>query len=164
VTGGTLRLRDRVILVTGAGRGIGRATCLRLASEGASVICADIDEGNAAATAAAIGQAAIALRCDVTDAASAEEAIAQAVAHFGSLYGLMNNAAAPSTDATVVYLALADWEREIAVSLTGAFLMSKFAVPHMKRRRAAASCMLPRSSRAWRSPAAPPTAPPRPGW
>ena len=131
MTGGVLRLQDRVILVTGAGRGIGRATCLRLASEGARVICADIDEANAAATAAAVGKAALALRCDVTDAGSAEATVAQSVAHFGSLYGLMNNAAAPSIDATVVDLAPADWAREIAVSLTGAFLMSKFAVPHM---------------------------------
>jgi len=131
VTGGALRLQDRVILVTGAGRGIGRATCLRLASEGARVICADIDEGNAAATAAAIGTTALALRCDVTDASSAAATVARGVEHFGSLYGLINNAAAPSIDGTVVDLAPADWAREITVSLTGAFLMSKFAVPHM---------------------------------
>ena len=56
--------------------------------------------------------------CDVTDAGSAEAAVAGGIAQFGSLYGLMNNAAAPSTDATVVDLPLADWEREITVSLT----------------------------------------------
>ncbi|HTO81780.1 MAG TPA: SDR family oxidoreductase [Methylomirabilota bacterium] len=126
-----LRLQGRVILVTGAGRGIGRATCMRLASEGAKVICADLDVGNAAETAAAIGEVGLSLRCDVTDPRSAEATVAEGVAHFGSLWGLMNNAAAPSIDATVVDLALADWQREIAVSLTGAFLMSKFAVPHM---------------------------------
>jgi NAD(P)-dependent dehydrogenase (short-subunit alcohol dehydrogenase family) len=131
VTAEVPRLQGRVILVTGSGRGIGRAACLRLASEGAKVICADVDGESAAATAAAIGGAAMSARCDVTDAASAEAAVAGGIAHFGSLYGLMNNAAAPSTDATVVDLALADWEQEIAVSLTGAFLMSKFALPHM---------------------------------
>ena len=131
MTGATARLQGRVILVTGAGRGIGRAACLRLASEGAKVICADIDGDSAAATAAALGGAVTSVCCDVTDAASAAAAVAAGVAHFGSLYGLMNNAAAPSTDATVVDLALADWQREIAVSLTGAFLMSKFALPHM---------------------------------
>jgi len=131
VTGETLRLQGRVILVTGAGRGIGRATCLRLASEGARVICADVDGQSAAATATAIGAAAMSVRCDVTDAGSAEAAVAGGIVQFGSLYGLMNNALAPSTDATVVDLPLADWEREIAVSLTGAFLMSKFSLPHM---------------------------------
>ena len=99
MTGGAGRLQDRVILVSGAGRGIGRATCLRLASEGARLICADIDAEGAATTAALIGGTAISLRCDVTDATSAQAAIAEGVAKFGSLYGLMNNAAAPSTDA-----------------------------------------------------------------
>jgi NAD(P)-dependent dehydrogenase (short-subunit alcohol dehydrogenase family) len=131
VSTGAPRLQGRVILVTGAGRGIGKATCLRLASEGAHVICADIDAKGAAATADEIGKSAMSIHCDVTDARSTEATVAAGVAHFGSLYGLMNNAAAPSTGATVVDLALADWEREIAVSLTGAFLMSKFAVPHM---------------------------------
>ena len=136
MTGGAGRLQDRVILVSGAGRGIGRATCLRLASEGARLICADIDAEGAATTAALIGGTAISLRCDVTDATSAQAAIAEGVAKFGSLYGLINNAAAPSIDATVVDLARSDWDREIAVSLTGAFLMSKFAVPHMASAKA----------------------------
>jgi NAD(P)-dependent dehydrogenase (short-subunit alcohol dehydrogenase family) len=131
VTAPALRLQGRVILVTGAARGIGRATCRRLASEGAKVICADLDANSAAATADAIGDAAMPVQCDVTDERSARAAIAAGLARFGSLYGLMNSAAAPSTDATVVDLSLADWQGEISVSLTGAFLMSKFAIPHM---------------------------------
>ena len=127
----TPRLQNRVILVTGAARGIGRATCLRLASEGAKVICADIDAKGVATTASAIGDAAIFVQCDVTDERSARAVVAAGLARFGSFYGLINNAAAPSTDATVVDLALTDWQREIAVSLTGAFLMSKHAIPHM---------------------------------
>jgi NAD(P)-dependent dehydrogenase (short-subunit alcohol dehydrogenase family) len=131
VTGPALRLHNRVILVTGAARGIGRATCQRLASEGAKVVCADLDAKGAAVTADAIGDVAMFVECDVTDERSAQAAVAAAITRFGSLYGLMNNAAAPSTDATVIDLALADWQREISVSLTGAFLMSKFAIPHM---------------------------------
>lgn len=123
------RLRGRVILVTGAGKGIGRAICLRLAEEGARVACADIAGEEAAATAAQIGETALGLTCDVTDTTSARDTVARTVAAFGSLYGLVNNAAAPSTGASVVELDEADWQREIAVSLTGAFLMSKFAVP-----------------------------------
>jgi NAD(P)-dependent dehydrogenase (short-subunit alcohol dehydrogenase family) len=125
------RLKDRVILITGAAHGIGRATTLRLVSEGAQVICADLNEAGANATAALAGSAAIAVHCDVTDPNSAQAAVEAGVRAFGGLWGLINNAAAPSHDGTVVTLALEDWNREIAVGLTGAFLMSKFAVPHM---------------------------------
>jgi NAD(P)-dependent dehydrogenase (short-subunit alcohol dehydrogenase family) len=125
------RLTGRVILITGAAHGIGRAMALRLVEEGAEVICADINLEGATATAALAGDAATAVHCDVTNPESAAAAVRAGVAHFGSLFGLINNAAAPSHDGTVVDLALEHWDREIAVSLTGAFLMSKYAVPHM---------------------------------
>ncbi len=123
------RLADRVILVTGAARGIGRATCVRLAAEGAKVAAADIEPAGAEATARAAGHGAIALACDVTDEESAKRVVAACFGAFGKLHGLINNAAARSIGATVVELSLGDWDREIAVSLTGAFLMSKHAVP-----------------------------------
>jgi NAD(P)-dependent dehydrogenase (short-subunit alcohol dehydrogenase family) len=123
------RLAGRVILVTGAARGIGRAICLRLAAEGAKIAAADIEPARAEATANATGHGAIALACDVTDEASAKQAVARSLAAFGRLDGLINNAAAPSVGATVAELSLDDWNREISVSLTGAFLMSKYAVP-----------------------------------
>jgi NAD(P)-dependent dehydrogenase (short-subunit alcohol dehydrogenase family) len=125
------RLEGRVILVTGAAHGIGRAITLRLVSEGAQVICADLNADGAKATAALAGKAAIGLGCDVTDPASAQAAVEAGMRTFGGLWGLINNAAAPSHDGTVVTLALEDWNREIQVGLTGAFLMSKYAVPHM---------------------------------
>ncbi|HVM85001.1 MAG TPA: SDR family oxidoreductase [Candidatus Binatia bacterium] len=126
------RLDGRVILVTGAAHGIGRAITQRLVSEGAKVVCADLNAEGAKATAASAGASALAITCDVTDPASAEAAVKAAVRHFGSLYGLINNAAAPSHDGSVVDLALSDWNQEIAVGLTGAFLMSKFAIPHLR--------------------------------
>jgi NAD(P)-dependent dehydrogenase (short-subunit alcohol dehydrogenase family) len=125
------RLAGRIILITGAAHGIGRGTALRLVAEGASVICADLNAEGAKATAALAGEAAFAVTCDVTDPRSAEAAVAAGVRRFGGLHGLINNAAAPSHDGTVIELSLADWQSEIAVSLTGAFLMSKFALPHM---------------------------------
>jgi len=129
VSAPTARLEGRTVLVTGAALGIGRAICQRLASEGAQVGCADLDIEGARATAAGIGKTALAIACDVTDAGQAREAVAATLSTFGSLHGLVNNAAAPSVEGSVVDLDPADWQREIAVSLTGAFLMSKFAVP-----------------------------------
>jgi len=123
------RLAGRIILVSGAAKGIGRAICLRLAGEGARVACADLDATGAAKTAQEIGSAAIDIACDVTDAGSARNAVEQTVRAFGAMHGLINNAAASSVSGTVVELDRSDWDQEIAVSLTGAFLMSKFAVP-----------------------------------
>jgi NAD(P)-dependent dehydrogenase (short-subunit alcohol dehydrogenase family) len=123
------RLRGKVVLVSGAASGIGRAMVRRFSGEGAQVACADLNRSGAEDIAADAGNGAIAIACDVTDPGSASAAVAATLAAFGRLDALVNNAAAPSTDGSVVDLDLADWQREIAVSLTGAFLMSKSAVP-----------------------------------
>jgi NAD(P)-dependent dehydrogenase (short-subunit alcohol dehydrogenase family) len=123
------RLRGKVVLVSGAASGIGRAMVRRFSGEGARVACADLSHSGAEVVAAEAGGGAIAMACDVTDPASASAAVAATLAAFGRLDALVNNAAAPSTDGSVVDLALADWRREIDVTLTGAFLMSKSAVP-----------------------------------
>jgi NAD(P)-dependent dehydrogenase (short-subunit alcohol dehydrogenase family) len=74
-----------------------------------------------------------ALAVDVTNPASAEDAVAGTVAAFGRLTTLVNVAAAVTPDGTVETLALAEWNEAIAVNLTGAFLMCKYAVPAMRR-------------------------------
>jgi NAD(P)-dependent dehydrogenase (short-subunit alcohol dehydrogenase family) len=130
------RLARRVALVAGGGGEIGGAICRRFAAEGAEVAVADLDPAKSEAVARAIsdgGGRVQALAVDVTNPASAEDAVAGTVAAFGRLTTLVNVAAAVTPDGTVETLALAEWNEAIAVNLTGAFLMCKYAVPAMRR-------------------------------
>ncbi|RUU19816.1 SDR family oxidoreductase [Mesorhizobium sp. M7A.T.Ca.TU.009.01.3.2] len=123
------RLEGSAVLIAGAASGIGAAIARRCVAEGAGVICADYELEAAQALADELGAAASACGCDVTDAEQARSAVDIARQRFGRLDGLVHNAAAPSTNATVVDLDEQSWRRELDVSLTGAFLMGKFAVP-----------------------------------
>ncbi|OHV68131.1 short-chain dehydrogenase [Mesorhizobium sp. LCM 4577] len=125
----TNRLERNVILIAGAASGIGAAIARRCIAEGARVVCADYDLKPAIELAEALGPAAVACQCDVTKAESAKAAVEFARQKFGRLDGLVHNAAAPSTSATVVDLDESAWRHEVDIVLTGAFLMSKFAVP-----------------------------------
>ncbi|WP_259663999.1 SDR family NAD(P)-dependent oxidoreductase [Rhizobium bangladeshense] len=126
-----MRLAGRIVFVTGAASGIGGAIARRCVDEGASVICADQSEDAIVDLAKGLGSQALAVRCDVTDGHSMERAFETVRQRFGHLHGLVHNAAAPSLDGTVVDLSEEQWRREIDVSLTGAFLASKFALPLM---------------------------------
>ncbi len=129
----TLRFTGKAAIVTGAGSGIGRATALALASEGAAVTLADSDmaDGEDALQAAiALGARAIFVRADVAKDADAARLVDQAVTAFGGLDILINNAgiafAAPAAETSE-----ADWDRVLGVNLKGPFLCSRAAVPHM---------------------------------
>lgn len=125
------RLRDSVILIAGAASGIGAAIAQRCVAEGAKIVCADYDLEPATRLADALGPSAAACQCDVTNIGSAKSAVDFAGKKYGRLDGLVHNAAAPSTSATVVDLDESAWRHEVDVGLTGAFLMSKFAVPRI---------------------------------
>ncbi|MBI2158941.1 MAG: glucose 1-dehydrogenase [Candidatus Rokubacteria bacterium] len=130
-------LAGKIALVVGAATGIGRAIARELAGAGAAVVCADLDGAGADATAAAIeaaGGRALARRSDVTRAADAEADVAAARAAFGGLDVLVFGAATLEPTATVLELSEADWNRTLAVNLTGAFLVSRAALPALRAR------------------------------
>jgi NAD(P)-dependent dehydrogenase (short-subunit alcohol dehydrogenase family) len=122
-------------MVTGGARGIGEATARRFAAEGAAVLLADRDEEAAERTAAAIradGGRAEAVVCDVADRTTVDAAVAHAVAAFGTLDVLVNNAYSCSDH----HDDFADerdehWLRDLDVSLTGAMRCSRAALPHL---------------------------------
>jgi NAD(P)-dependent dehydrogenase (short-subunit alcohol dehydrogenase family) len=125
-----------VALVAGGGGEIGGAIARLFAAEGAAVAVADIDPRKAETVAGAIadqGGRAQALAVDVAGEASAKQATARAVEVFGKLTTLVNVAAAVTADGTVETLSLEEWNKAIAVNLTGVFLMCKFAVPELRR-------------------------------
>jgi 3-oxoacyl-[acyl-carrier protein] reductase len=133
-----MRLEDRVAIVTGGATGIGKVYALRLASEGASVAVWDIDGAGAENTAALIrdkGGRAIGLRADVTSEPEVTQAAQKTFETFNKIDILVNNAGIVRDVPRVPIeeVKLEDWDRLIAVNLTGTFLVSKAVVPYMKR-------------------------------
>lgn len=129
------QLAGRTALITGGGGEIASAIALRFAEEGAQVVVGDVQFEAAKATAASIaanGGEAEAVLLDVSDPDSCRAAVEATVARFGQLTTLVNVAAAVTPDGTVETLSLEDWNKAIAVNLTGPFLMSKYAIPRMR--------------------------------
>ena len=129
----TLPLDGRRALVTGAGTGIGRATALRLAADGARVACLDIDGGSATAVADRIvtaGGIAVACQADVRSEAEVAAAVSRAAGSLEGLDCVIANAAIQlvGEDAPVDQLDLAVWDRTLAVNLTGVFLTCKHGI------------------------------------
>ena len=125
------RLEGKRTIVTGAGSGIGRAVAIRLASEGARVALADLDTEAADGVAAEIGGETLVRATNVTDAASMEALVGQAVSEWGGLDVMVNNAGVGKA-ATVVDTTEEDYERMMDVCVRGTFLGMKYAVPAIR--------------------------------
>jgi NAD(P)-dependent dehydrogenase (short-subunit alcohol dehydrogenase family) len=128
-------LHGKVVLVTGAARGLGAAICRTLARSQAKVVAADVRSEAAEDTAAglrAAGGEAFALALDVSDNANVVQGIAAAVAHYGRLDAVVNNAGTDVT-ASLADIAVADWDNVLRTNLCGPFYVAKAALPHLQR-------------------------------
>jgi meso-butanediol dehydrogenase/(S,S)-butanediol dehydrogenase/diacetyl reductase len=126
------RMTGKVAIITGAGSGMGRATAIALAAEGASVVAADIDEaGLAAMSAEATGQLETQI-CDVRSSEQVQGLVALAEERFGALNAMLN-CAGVLRSALFEDTSDADWEFQIAVNLMGVFYGCKHAIPALKR-------------------------------
>ena len=127
------RLTGKVALITGGGTGIGRATARAMAAEGAKVVVAELNAEAGEQTAQIIAQAGgdcIAVKTDVTSEESMKAAIDRAVAHYGALHILHNNAGgSTNVDNTVVEAPIEEFWRVIRLDLFGTFLGCRFGIP-----------------------------------
>jgi 3-oxoacyl-[acyl-carrier protein] reductase len=132
-------LSGRVVVVTGAAQGIGAVTARAFAEQKANVALLDIDGAGAKKVADAIagrGGRAIAIHVDVTDEKSVERAIAGVTSELGGLDVLVNCAGGYGRLATVEDMPVEEWDRTVALNLRSVFLVSRAAIPHLKRSRA----------------------------
>jgi NAD(P)-dependent dehydrogenase (short-subunit alcohol dehydrogenase family) len=132
-----MKLKDRVAVITGAGSGIGRASALEFAREGARVVLADINAAGAQETATqitALGGRGLAIPTDVADAASVQNLVQATLQAYGEVHVVFSNAAI-QVNKTVEDTTLEEWNREMAVNVGGIFLCAKFFLPHLRRTR-----------------------------
>src|SRR3990172_5919167 len=131
-------LQGKVALITGAGRGIGRAVALAYAREGASLALCSRTKKELAATRKAVaelGAAALVQTCDVSREKDVERFVGRALEKFGRIEVLVNNAGVAHRTASLVELSPEEWDGVLATNLRGAWLVARAVVPHMVKHR-----------------------------
>lgn len=128
-----MRLKGKSAIVTGAGQGFGLGIAETFAREGARVACLDFNAELASAAAARIGAGAIALTCDVSKKDQVEAAAKAAIAAFGRVDCLVNNAGTTHRNRSMLEVDEAEFDRIFAVNVKSIFLMAHALVPHMRQ-------------------------------
>jgi NAD(P)-dependent dehydrogenase (short-subunit alcohol dehydrogenase family) len=131
-----MRLANKVAIITGAGSGMGKTAALLFAAEGAKIAAADITEGPVKETVAEITKAggeALAIRADVSKAADVKHMVDEAIAKFGKVDIIYNNAGIEGESAFLSNMTEEAFDRVIAINLRGVFLGMKYVLPHMMK-------------------------------
>jgi 3-oxoacyl-[acyl-carrier protein] reductase len=127
-------LSGKVVLITGAGSGLGRESAIELAGEGSRIAVVDVNAEGSAETVASIvaaGGEAFAVHGDVADSASVQKAVAEVLAHFGTIDILVNNAGVVGELKPVHEVSEESWDFVMGVDMKGVFLCSKYVIPTM---------------------------------
>jgi NAD(P)-dependent dehydrogenase (short-subunit alcohol dehydrogenase family) len=133
-----MMLSDRVAIITGGGRGIGRGIALKFAEEGCSVVIADILADAAEKTVRDVeakGTRALFVRCDVSQNSDVQAMVKQAIDKFGKIDILVNNAGTGAAPKPIADVSESEWDRTLSINLKGVFLCCKAVIPHMKEKK-----------------------------
>lgn len=135
-----MRFEDKVVLVTGASRGIGRATALAFAKEGAKVIVnfnkAEKEANDVVKEISKLGSDSMAIKCDVSKEDEVKKMFSETIKRFGKIDVLVNNAGIVY-DVPLFEKTVEQWNKTLRVNLIGTFLCSKYAAPYLKKQKAA---------------------------
>ncbi|WP_100407321.1 SDR family oxidoreductase [Bacillus solitudinis] len=129
-------LEGKVAVVTGAGSGMGQATAIRLAGEGAKISLLDVNKDNIQETKRVVetsGGEALVLGCDISIAKQVQLAINETVSHWGQIDILFANAGIAGEMSPIESLKVEDWDKTLSINLKGTFLTVKYVIPYMKK-------------------------------